>query len=227
MDNGLFLLGLLVALVAVYLRMRRRLRSPQTIVRGLLRSYYAIERTGLPERESLLRILSKRSGWKKLPSVFLAEIVARFGTKENVFRFVSLAESYRFDRSQLPAIAANRDLETAMREIALWLAEFGNRLHKEQSFKQAEFVQKLALDLQPDQYFTNLPMAATYFERGRYDDAGPLFKEGLAQLGHCADGAALLDRLEPGANLNELRANYEEMSATGLKGRGNQRGSAS
>jgi len=227
MDSGLFLLGLLLALVAIYRRAWRRLRSPQATVRGLLRSYHAFARTGLPEQESLLRVLTKRSGWKKLPPVFLAEIVARFETKENVFRFVSLAESYRFDRTQLPAIAANRDLETAMREVALWLAEFGHRLHKEQSFKQAEFVQKLAVDLRPDQYFTNLPMAATYFEMGRYDEAAPLFKDGLAQLANCADGAALLGRLEAGANLDELQARYRDMSAKCAQALGHRRDAAS
>lgn len=175
MDSGLFLLGLLLALVAIYRRAWRRLRSPHATVRGLLRSYYGVERAGLPEQESLLRVLSKRSGWKKLPPVFLAEIVARFGTKENVFRFVSLAESYRFERSQLPAIAANRDLETALREIALWLADFGNRLQKETSFKQAAFVQKLAVGLQPKPVITNLPLTATYFKMKRCDEAAPLF----------------------------------------------------
>ena len=227
MESGLFLIGLLVALFAIYRLAWRRLRSPQATVRGLLRSYYAFERTGLPERESLLRVLTKRNGWKKLSSVFLAEIIARFGTKENVFRFVSLAESYRFARTQLPAIAANRDLETAMREVAVWLADFGNRLQKEHSFKQAAFVQKLALDLQPNQYFTNLPLAATYLKMERYDEAAPLFKDGLAQLENCAGDAVFLDRLEAGANLDELRARYREMYEKCSKSRGNQRDSAS
>jgi len=227
MSSELFLVGLLIALFAVYRLAWRRLRSPQATVRGLLRSYHALARTGLPELESLLRVLSKRSGWRKLPSVFLAEIIARFGTKENVFRFVSLAENYRLNDTQLPAIAANRDMETAMREVALWLVDFGNRLHKEKSFKQAEFVQKLALNLQPDQYFTNLPLAATLLKMERYDEAAALFKDGLVQLENCADGAAFLDRLETGANLKELRANYEEMYATCLRARGNQPGSVS
>lgn len=227
MESGLFLIGLLIALFAIYRLAWRRLRSPQTTVRGLLRHYYTFEKTGLPERESLLRVLTNRSGWRNLPPVFLAEIVARLRSKEDVFRFVSLAEDYRFNRKQLPAIAAGEDMEAAMRAVSLWLADFGSRLQKKNSFKEAEFVQKLALRLQPDQYFTKLPLATTYYKMDRYDAAAPLLKEGLAQLKNCADGAAFLDRLETGANLKELRANYEEMYATCLRARGNQPGSAS
>lgn len=222
MESGLFLIGLLIALFAIYRLAWRRLRSPQATVRGLLRHYYAFEKIGLPERECLFRVLSSRSGWRNLPLEFLAEVVARLRSKENVFRFVSLAEGYRFNRKQLPAITARRDMEAVMREVALWLADFGNRLQKKNSFKEAEFVQKLALGLQPDQYFTKLPMATTYYKMERYDAAAPLFEEGLAQLENSADGAAFLDRLEPGATLKDLRANYQEMYATCLKARGNQ-----
>ena len=223
MSSELFLVGLLIALFAVYRLAWRRLRSPQATVRGLMRSYHACARTGLPEFESLLQVLSKRSGWRKLPSVFLTELITRFRTKENVFRFVSLAENYRLDGTQLPVIAANRDMETAMREVALWLVDFGNRLHKEKSFKQAEFVQKLAVDLQPGQYFTNLPLAATFLKMERYDEAAALFKDGLAQLENCAEGAACLDRLEAAASLDELRARYREMYASCSQARRQQR----
>jgi hypothetical protein len=37
------------------------------------------------------------------------------------------------------------------------------------------------LQLQPDQYFTNLPLAATYHETGRHGEALPLFEQGLAR----------------------------------------------
>ena len=37
-------------------------------------------------------------------------------------------------------------------------------------------------DYNPDEYFTNLPLAATYHETGRYADALPLFKHGFTQL---------------------------------------------
>ena len=144
---------------------------------------------------------------------FIAEIVARLDSKENVFRFVALAEERRFNRKQLPAIAKNPDREAAMRAVALWLADFGCRLQKENSLKEAEFVQKLALGLQPDQPFTQLPLAATYYKMDRHADAAPLFKRGLAHAEDPSDGAA---------PVQESRAGYEEMYAACLKASTNQ-----
>ena len=69
-----------------------------------------------------------------------------------------------------------------MAEVACLFARFGFRLQTEERYREAEFVQKLALRLQPNQYFTNLPLAATYHETGRYDDALPLFEQGLARF---------------------------------------------
>ena len=222
MESGLFLFGLLIALFAIYRLVSRRLTGAQTTVRALLRDYHAFERTGLPEQECLLRVLTHRSGWRNLPLVFLAEIVKRLKTKEVVFRFVSLAEGYRYDRKHLPAIAGKKDMEVAMREVARWLGDFGNRLQKKNRLKEAEFVQKLALGLQPDQDFTNLPLATTYYRMERYSDAVPLFEKGLARLEKSADVSALLNGLEPGADLNALRTSYEEMYAACLKAAGSQ-----
>lgn len=219
METGLFLIGLLIALFAIYRLVSRRLTSPQATVRALLRHYHAFERTGLPEQECLLRVLTHRRGWRNLPLVFLAEIVKRLKTKEDVFRFVSLAEGYRYDRKRLPAIARKKDMEAAMHDVARWLGDFGNRLQKKNRLKEAEFVQKLALGLQPDQYFTNLPLATTYFRMERYSDAVPLFEQGLVRLAKSAAGSALLDGL---ANVKELRASYEEMYAACLKAAANQ-----
>jgi len=222
MESGLFLFGLLVTVFAIYRLVARRLTGPQATVRALLRHYHAFEGTGLPEQECLLRVLTHRSGWRNLPLVFLAEIVKRLKTKEDVFRFVSLAEGYRYDRKHLPAIAGKRDMEVAMRDVARWLGDFGNRLQKKNRLKEAEFVQKLALGLQPDQYFTKLPLATTYYRMERYSDAVPLFEQGLARLEKSAAGSALLDGLEPGADLNALRTSYEEMYAACLKAAGSQ-----
>ena len=230
MESGLFLIGLLIAVIAVYRLMSRKITGPQATVRVLLRQYHSLERAGLSEQECLFRILISRRGWKNLPPVFLAEIVTRLRTKENVFRFISLAEGYRFNREQLPGIVARNDMETAIRELAVWLGQFGNRLQKEFRLKEAEFVQKLALALQPDRYFTNLPLAATYYKMERYAEAVPLLEQGLAELekatdgvGWKADAPSALDFLEPGASLRELRARYEEMHATCLKAAENRR----
>jgi len=227
MESGFFIIGLLITFIAIFRLVWRRLRGPQWTVRGLLRQYYVFAKLGIPETECLFRVLSRRSGWKNLPAKFLAELVGRLRSKEDVFRFVSLAEGYRFDRKQLPTIAAKPDMEAAMREVALWLADFGSRLQKQNCFKEAEFVQKLALGLQPDQYFTTLPMATTYYKLARHDEAALLFKQGLAQLENSDDGAAFLDCLETGANLEELRTTYQEMYATCLKAREDKRDSLS
>ena len=229
MESGLFLIGLVIVVIAVYRLVSRRITGPQATVRSLLRQHHSLEGTGLSEQESLLRILIGRNGWKELPSAFLAEIVARLGTKENVFRFVSLAEGYRFHRQQLPATAAENDRETAMREIAVWLGNFGSRMQKENRLKEAEFVQKLAMALQPDQYFTTLPLAATYYRMGRYSVALPLFEQGLAELNKRVEGSvptveivALFDGLGSAATLKELTAGYEEMHAACLIAIGSQ-----
>lgn len=230
MESGLFLIGLLIAVIAIYRLVSRKMTGPQATVRGLLRQHHSLERAGLPEQECLFRILMSRRGWKNLPPVFLAEIVTRLRTKENVFRFLSLAEGYRFNRKQLPGIVARNDMETAVRELAVWLGQFGNRLQREIRLKEAEFVQKLALALQPDQYFTKLPLAATYYKMERYAEAVPLLEQGLAELEKATDGVGwkaeappVLDFLEPGANLRELRAGYEEMHAICLRAAENQR----
>lgn len=214
MESGLFLLGLLIVLFTLYRVVSRKLATPQMTVRMLLRRYHAFERLGLREQDSLYRILTARNGWRNLPAPFLADLVARLNTKENVFRFITLAEEHRFNRKQLPAIASNSDREMAMREVALWLGEFGDRLQAENRLKEAEFVQRLALGLQPDQYFTKLPLAATYYKMERYADAAPLFEQGLALLETSSNG------IPP---VKESKARYREMHAACAKATANQR----
>jgi hypothetical protein len=204
MEGGLFLFGLLIVLFALYRLVARQLATPRATVRMLLRRYHAFERRGLPEQDGLYRVLTGRSGWRNLPPTLIAEIVTRLKSKENVFRFVALAEEHRFNRKQLPVIAKNPDREKAMREVALWLGDFGNGFQKENRLKEAEFVQKLALGLQPDQPFTQLALAATYYKMERHADAAPLFKRGLAHVEYPSDGAA---------PTKESRERYEEMYA--------------
>lgn len=208
MNIPVFIVGVIVLTIVFFRLLWRRVRGVDAVVRGLLRHYHGYARTGLPEAECLFRVLSNRQGWKKFPPRFLAEIVARLQSKENVFRFVSLAEGYRFDRKHLPAIAAKTDLEVAIREICLWLVEFGRRLRSENSLKQAAFVQKLALAFEPERVFTQLPLALTYSEMACHEEAAQLFKEGLSRLEHCA--AVDLELLESGARRDRLRARYQE-----------------
>jgi hypothetical protein len=214
MEGGIFLLGLLIVLFTLYRVVSRKLATPQLTVRMLLRRYHACERLGLREQDCLYRILTARRGWRNLPPAFIAELVTRLKTKENVFRFITLAEEHRFNRKQLPAIASNPDPETAMREVALWLGQFGDRLQAENRLKEAEFVQRLALGLQPDQYFTQLPLAATYYKMARYADAAPLFRQGLELLDSSSDGAP---------PLKESKDRYREMHAACAQATANQR----
>ncbi len=69
-----------------------------------------------------------------------------------------------------------------MGEVACLFTRFGFQLQEQGRYKEAEFVQKIALQLKPDQYFTNLPLAANYYDTGRHADALPLFERGLAQV---------------------------------------------
>jgi tetratricopeptide (TPR) repeat protein len=207
----------LFAAIAVYRLLRSWQPSPKARVTAMLRLYHRLERSGLSEQDSLLRLLATRRDWKRLPHPFLAEIVRRFGTKEDVMRFVSVSEDYGYQRRAYPALAERGDLEAAMAEIACIFARFGFRLQEEGRYREAEFVQKLALRLQPDQYFTTLPLAATYHRMGRHADALPLFERGLVQLERYGK-SALESRdlspakcLGPDEGLKKLRARYRSM----------------
>ena len=93
-----------------------------------------------------------------------------------------------------------------MREVALWLAGFGQRLQAEARYREAEFVQKLAVRVQPEESFTLLPLAATYYKTERYADAAALFRQGLARP-HDGRAQAVMDG----------RAAYEDMHAACAK----------
>jgi hypothetical protein len=229
MEGGLILIGILVFAVYLYQQVLPKFQGPKAIVRALLRRYHLFERAGLPERESLFRVLASRSGWRKLPQPFLVELIARLKTKESVFRFVSLAEGYGYHRKELPAIARNPDVNDAMNDIGGWLSDFGMRMQNENRLKEAEFVQGLALALLPDRPSTMLPLAATYYKMERYADAVPLFKKGLAGVGNSADGAPPIEKSRPSPNgpspakADESIAAYEGMYADCLKAATSQR----
>jgi tetratricopeptide (TPR) repeat protein len=225
MDNLTFWIVVVFAAITVYRLINRRAATPKARVAAMLRRYRALEKTGLSEKQCLLQLLTMRKNWKKLPHRFLTEVVSRFHSKEDVMRFVSVSEDYRYHLDHYPGIAAGGDLETAMSQTACLFARFGFALQAEGRYKEAEFVQKLALRLQPNQYFTNLPLAATYHETGRHADALPLFEEGLARFQdfekNTADALFTPEKcLGPDAEPRKLRNRYKKMYQACLKAEG-------
>jgi tetratricopeptide (TPR) repeat protein len=214
----------LLAAITVYRLLSRRAVSPRARVAAMLRRYRALERTGLSEQECLLQLLATRMDWKRLPHRFLAEVVSRFQSKEDVMRFVSVSEDYGYHRDHYPEIATRVDLELAMAEVACLFARFGFQLQTEGRFREAEFVQKLAIRLQPNQYFTNLPLAATYHETGRHNDALPLFEQGLARFQDFENSIKAIETtlspakcLGPDVEIRKLRNRYRKMYEACLK----------
>jgi hypothetical protein len=226
MESVVFWFIVLFAGITIYRMLSRRMATPKARVAAMLRRYRAFTRTGLPEAECLFQLMATRSGWKVLPQRFLREIVRCLSTKEDVMRFISLAEDCRYVKEHFPAIAKKADLNEAMAEIACLLTRFGCQLQKEGRLKEAEFVQKLALPLGPNHYFTNLPLAAVYYETGRYSEARPLFESGLAQLEKVARDRSASPRFSPAACLGtdddavKLRASYLGKYQECLKARG-------
>ena len=218
MENPMFWLISLIAGIIIYRLLLRRQLTPKARVTAMLRRYRALENTGLSERDSLLQLLLTRKDWEKLPRPFLAAIVSRLGSKEDLMRFISLSEDYGYHRDRYPALAKRIALDTAMAEIACLFSRFGFRLHAQARYKEAEFVQKLALRLQPHAYFTNLPLAATYHVTGRHAEALPLFKQGFSQLRSFNAGSDLdkhqlapANCLTPDEEPEKLWQKYREM----------------
>jgi hypothetical protein len=226
MENLMLWIVVVLATVTVYRLLSRRVVTPKARVTAMLRRYRALERTGLSEQECLLQLLATRRNWKGLPHRFLAELVSRLRSKEDVMRFVSVSEDYGYHRDHYPGIARRIDLEVTMAEIACLFARFGFRLQTEGRYREAEFVQKLALRLQPNQYFTNLPLAATYHETGRHDDALPLFEQGLARFQDFENNTNLTAALSPAkclgpdVEIRNLRNRYRKMYEACVKATG-------
>jgi tetratricopeptide (TPR) repeat protein len=215
MDNTIFWIVALFAAIIMYRFLSRRQITPKARVTAMLRRYRALERSGLSETECLLQLLATRKDWKALPHRFLAELVSRLHSKEDVMRFVSVSEDYGYQRDHYPGMARKIDLDAAMTEIACLFAGFGFRLQGEGRYKEAEFVQKLALRLQPDQYFTTLPLAATYHETGRHAEALPLFEQGLARIQdfekNVEPAFSPAKCLGPDAEVKKLQNRYRKM----------------
>ena len=224
MENLTFWIVVVFAAITLYRLMSRRPISPKARVTAMLRRYNALQRTGLSEHECLFHLVATRSDWKNLDRRFLAELVSRLNSKEDVMRFVSVSEDYRYHRNHYPGMAAKANLDAAVAEVACLFARFGFDLQEQGRYKEAEFVQKLALQLQPNQYFTNLPLAATYHETGRHADALPLFERGLAQFKDLENGdEATEPELSPAkclgsdAAIRKLSNRYRKMYQACLK----------
>src|SRR5262249_36552309 len=125
MENFMVWILAFFAAITVYRLLSRRALSPKARVAAMLRCYRALEGAGLSEQECLLQLLATRRDWKRLPHRFLAEVVSRFQSKEDVMRFVSVSEDYGYHRDHYPAIATKVDLESAMSEVACLFARFG------------------------------------------------------------------------------------------------------
>ena len=229
MDNPMFWLISLIAGIIIYRLLARRQLTPKARVTAMLRRYRALERSGLSERDCLLQILVTRKHWKKLPHRFLLAVVSRLSSKEDVMRFISLSEDHGYHRYRYPELATTVDLDTAIAEIACLFSRFGFRLQTEGRYKEAEFVQKLALRLQPDEYFTTLPLAATYHETGRHADALPLFEQGLARAKEFDQKPDPVKAeftpakcLAAEAELTKLRNRYNKMYQACLKAAGDR-----
>lgn len=204
-----FLIALIVA-IPVYRLLSRRSATVKSRVTSMLRQYEALTRSGLGEGEALLRLLMTRRAWKDLPGGFLSELIARLATTDNVMRFVALAEDYGYIKDQLPAIARDFSPAEAMEEAACLLTRFGHQLQQQERFKEAEFVQQLALALGPDCCFTNLTLAATYHKMGRHDQARPLFERGLSHLDEAGVEKSLVNCLGE-LDAVAMRSTWREM----------------
>jgi tetratricopeptide (TPR) repeat protein len=229
MESVAFWFIVLFAGITIYRMLSRRMATPKARVAGMLRRYRTFARRGLPEAECLFRLMAARSGWNKLPHRFLRELIDRLSSKEDVMRFISLSEDCGHVKQRFPDIAGKADSNQALTEVACLLSRFGYQLQNEGRLKEAEFVQKLALRLGPDCYFTNLPLAATYYETGRYGDARPLFERGLAQLEKLAAGADAEAQpfspaacLGPDADVGKLRGSYRGKYEVCLKAAGSK-----
>lgn len=211
------LIGLAAAL-GFYRYFRQRNATPQQRVASLLRDFNAAAKGASSEHEAMLSILLHRRGWKELPMEFLGEMIRRLKHKEAFLQFVTLAEDRGYLKEQLPAIAMGRAASERIDRVACLLARFGYELQSQDRFKEAEFVQKLALALGPDCPFTNLPLAATYFAIGRFSEARPLFDLGLNALTKRSAVNAQAEGLDLGACLGgdidsvRLEQRYREMA---------------
>ncbi len=204
-------IGIFILLVVIFVWFLRTFGSPKATANTLLKEYDAFERSGVSEQDRLFKLLATRGSWKDLPSPFLHELASRLGNKENVIQFVVLSERHQFDQLHYPRLAADDDPKNSMLGLAALLSSLGNTLQNQGKLGDAEFVQLLALRIQPSQHFTMLPLAVTYYRMGRYSDAVPLFEHGLSLLEEFEKKTEWMEQLSMPADLFGSKADIEEL----------------
>lgn len=126
-------IGIFIFLAVIFVWFFRKFGSPEATARTLLREYEAFERSSLPEEERLFQMLAARGGWRLLPGLFLRELAKRLASKEDLIRFVILAERYRLLESDLVRIASSagsvrEGASLAVDKVAVMLIDLHNRL---------------------------------------------------------------------------------------------------
>ena len=126
-------IGIFILLAVIVVWFLRKFGSPQATVQTLLSQYETFERAGLAEEERLFQMLATRGGWRSLPGLFLRELAKRLASKEDLVRFVILAERYRLLESDLVRIASStgsvrEGASLAVDKIAVMLIDLHNRL---------------------------------------------------------------------------------------------------
>jgi len=198
MENFMVWIVALFAAITVYRLLSRRALSPKARVAAMLRRYRALERTGLSEQECLLQLLATRRDWKGLPHRFLAELVSRFRSKEDLMRFVSVSEDYGYYRDQYPKIATRIDLEAAMAEVACLFARSASGCKRKNVIERRSSCRSWHYDYNP---ISTLPISLWRL---------PITKRaGMTMHFHCSNKASLdsktLKRISTLSNRHFLR----------------------
>ena len=173
--------------------------------------YEMLLEEGLPERECLFRLLSTRTGWKKLPQGFLQELSGRLGDWERIADFIHLSERAGLERDQYSRIAQNdpdmQDPNIAMPAVALALTrDYRLSRNSSTSQRETETALRLALLIAPDDGCVALRLAVYHYLMEHYTEAIPLFERGLELVAH---EIANFQRLEAVLSSHEIGLSAE------------------
>src|SRR5262245_40578185 len=169
MENFMFWVLALLAAITAYRLLSRRAVSPKARVAAMLRRYRALEGTGLSEQECLLC-----SCWRHAGIGSGSRMVFSSSSSRDFSPRKMSCVSSRFGGLRLSSRSLSRDRHEGrpgfghggscmfVRSIRLSAA---NR----RTFERSRVCAKTGdPPIQPNQYFTNLPLAATYHETGRH-----------------------------------------------------------